>query len=76
MGSFENLKNSESETINAIKKSGGACHHLRQLTPPLLYSLLQPLREHAGRPKRDNSDFLYACDTPNTLSWFSSQPED
>ena len=58
------------------KKRGGACYHLRQLTPLLLYSLLQPLWEHAGRVKRDNSDLLYTSYTPNKLSWFSSQPED
>ena len=57
-------------------KRGGACYHFRQLAPPLSHSLLQPLEEHAGRLKRDNSDLLYTGDTPNTSSWFSSQPKD
>ena len=69
------LKEGALRTVT-LKKRGGACHHFRQLSPPLLYSLLQPLEEHAGRLKRDNFDLLYTFDTPNTSSWFLSQPKD
>ena len=59
------------------QKKGGACLHLRQLTPPLLYSLLQPLEEHAGRLlKRDNFGLMFAFETLNKSSWFPSQPKD
>lgn len=53
-----------------MKKRGEPSDNNGNLLPHLSYSLLQPLREHAGRLKRDNSDFLYACDTSNTLSRF------
>ena len=59
-----------------MKKRGERSGNSSKLLPPLLYSLLQPLEEHAGRLKRDNSDLLYPCDTLNILSWFSSQPKD
>ncbi len=42
--------------------------------PPSLYSLLQPLEEHAGRLKMDNFDLIFVCDTLNISSWFPFQP--
>ena len=59
-----------------MKKRGEPSDNSGNLLPPLNISLLQPLEEHAGRLKRDNSDLLYTCDAPNTSSWFSSQPKD
>ncbi len=59
-----------------MKKRGEPSDNSGNLLPPLSYSLLQPLEEHAGRLKRDNPDLLYPYDTPNTSSWFSSQPQD
>jgi len=58
------------------EKEGGPSDNSGNLLPPLSYSLLQPLREHAGRLIWDNPDFLYAFDTLNKTSWFSSKPKD
>ena len=59
-----------------MKKRGKPSDNSGNLLPPLSYSLLQPLEEHAGRLKWNNSDFLYTHDTFNTSFWFSSQPKD
>jgi len=63
--------------LNYIVEKGGESSSNNTTTySPFSYSLLQPLREHAGRLIWDNPDFLYAFDTLNKTSWFSSKPKD
>jgi hypothetical protein len=59
------------------KKERGAFPKLTTTFSPLLIIASRSLfEEHAGRLERDNSNLVYTFDTPNTSSWFSSQPKD
>jgi len=72
--SFERLRLKNHNDIT--KKRGESSSNNTTTYSPFSYSLLQPLREHAGRLIWDNPDFLYAFDTLNKTSWFSSKPKD
>jgi len=41
-----------------MQKRGEHSGNTSNLLPPVLYSLLQPLEEHAGRLKRGNSELF------------------
>ena len=59
-----------------MKKRGEPSDNSESLLPPLSYSLLQPLWEHAGRLKRDSFCLMLAFETLNISSWVPSQPKD